>query len=77
MTFIEMETRLCLLTKQRADLIQARPATGQAVDPDGARQNMKPLTNEIDRMDHAIWVARQQELSRQTIEMERARWDEI
>ena len=46
MTITEMETRLCLLTKQRADLIQARLATGRAVDPDGSRQNMKPLTDE-------------------------------
>ena len=51
MTITEMETRLCLLTKQRADLIQARLATGRAVDPDGSRQNMKPLMDEIDRLD--------------------------
>ena len=61
MSIIEMETKLFIFSKQRANLFQARKATGNETDPDWIRKEIKPISDEIDRLDHAIWIARQQQ----------------
>ena len=48
MSIIEMETKLFLFIKQRANLFQARKATGNETDPDWIRKEIKPISDEID-----------------------------
>ena len=70
MTIAEIEDRLCLLSRQRSDLLQARAATGKAADPDWSFKEIKPISDEIDRLDHSLWIAREQEAER--LEAERS-----
>ena len=68
MTIAEIENRLCLLSRQRSDLLQARTTTGQAADPGWTFKEIKPISDEIDRLDHSLRIARQQEAERQEAE---------
>ena len=70
MSIIEMETKLFLFIKQRANLFQARKATGNETDPDWIRKEIKPISDEIDRLEHAIWIARQQEELRAVVSLD-------